>query len=241
MTLNKRPALIAFDLDGTLIDSESMSLRDALVTFHEVFGLTGLTEAFWMRKGGYHGLAGQALLDRIEADFGKKITLQELLGARGERMKRLFDNGVGVAPGLVNVLRWLRHERQTTCICTNSQPERTAIVLPKALVPHDVRLHEYFEGRVFLGIDPTNPAMKPKPAPDVYLKAVAYFGVAAELCVAVEDSPTGVQAAVAAGYGMVVGYSGLQHDVTGYGEVLREAGATHTMRHWDEFAGILEG
>lgn len=39
----------------------------------------------------------------------------------------------------------------------------------------------------------------PKPAPDVYLNAAACLGVAPERCIAVEDSPVGMQAALAAG------------------------------------------
>jgi beta-phosphoglucomutase-like phosphatase (HAD superfamily) len=38
-----------------------------------------------------------------------------------------------------------------------------------------------------------------KPAPDPYLRAAALLGVAPGDCVAVEDSPTGIRAAEAAG------------------------------------------
>jgi beta-phosphoglucomutase-like phosphatase (HAD superfamily) len=59
----------------------------------------------------------------------------------------------------------------------------------------------------------------PKPAPDVYLLAAGKFGVAPRRCAVVEDSPTGVTAAVAA-----------QMTVFGYASMtpahrLREAGA----------------
>lgn len=47
---------------------------------------------------------------------------------------------------------------------------------------------------------------RPKPAPDVYLKAMELVGIAAHRAVVVEDSPTGVQAAVAAG-ALVIGYA----------------------------------
>ncbi|MGH3861372.1 HAD-IA family hydrolase, partial [Actinokineospora sp.] len=43
-----------------------------------------------------------------------------------------------------------------------------------------------------------------KPLPDPYLKAARLLGVPAELCVAVEDSPTGTASAVAAGCLVVV-------------------------------------
>ena len=39
----------------------------------------------------------------------------------------------------------------------------------------------------------------PKPAPDVYLLAASKLGVAPARCLVLEDSPTGVRAALAAG------------------------------------------
>jgi HAD superfamily hydrolase (TIGR01509 family) len=42
-----------------------------------------------------------------------------------------------------------------------------------------------------------------KPAPDVYLEATRRLGVAAERCIAVEDSNAGIRSAVAAGMGVV--------------------------------------
>src|SRR5690606_28689244 len=48
---------------------------------------------------------------------------------------------------------------------------------------------------------------RPKPAPDVYLKAMELVGVSPGRTVVVEDSPTGVRAGVAAG-AVVIGYAG---------------------------------
>ena len=47
----------------------------------------------------------------------------------------------------------------------------------------------------------------PKPAPDSYRLALRWLGLDAGQCLAVEDSPTGLQAAKAAGL-QVVGYTG---------------------------------
>jgi beta-phosphoglucomutase-like phosphatase (HAD superfamily) len=40
---------------------------------------------------------------------------------------------------------------------------------------------------------------RPKPAPDVYLLAASTLGIAPARCLVLEDSPTGVRAALAAG------------------------------------------
>lgn len=53
----------------------------------------------------------------------------------------------------------------------------------------------YFEDKIFSVVD----VERPKPAPDVFLFAAQTFGVAPMRCAVVEDTPTGVRAAVAAG------------------------------------------
>lgn len=52
---------------------------------------------------------------------------------------------------------------------------------------------------------------RPKPRPDVFLKAAISLGAEAPSCIAVEDSPNGVAAAARAGIGLIVGYVGGGH------------------------------
>src|SRR5215475_8850030 len=64
--------------------------------------------------------------------------------------------------------------------------ERTGRLLP-------TDFDDVFHGRVFAAFG------RGKPAPDLFLHAAERMGVAPGNCVVVEDSPLGVQAAVAAG------------------------------------------
>jgi beta-phosphoglucomutase-like phosphatase (HAD superfamily) len=50
-----------------------------------------------------------------------------------------------------------------------------------------------------------------KPAPDVYLRAASYVKLAPNMCIAVEDSASGVGSASNAGMGLIVGYVGASH------------------------------
>jgi HAD superfamily hydrolase (TIGR01509 family) len=77
----------------------------------------------------------------------------------------------------------------------------------------------FFAGRVFSGHE----MPRSKPHPDVYLAAAQALGVVPGRCLVVEDTPTGVQAGVAAG-ATVWGYA-----VLGQGEQLREAGASRVF------------
>ena len=64
-----------------------------------------------------------------------------------------------------------------------------------------------------------------KPHPDIYLAAARGLGVDPAACLAIEDSPTGAQAAIAAGMA-VVGFCGAGHiaDRAAHGDMLREVG-----------------
>lgn len=73
-----------------------------------------------------------------------------------------------------------------------------------------------------------------KPAPDVYLAAASHLHVAPTRCLVIEDSPTGVQAGIAAG-AEVWGYCPAGAD----GVPLRAAGATRLLARMNELARWL--
>lgn len=86
-----------------------------------------------------------------------------------------------------------------------------------------------FEGKLFSVTDVKNP----KPAPDVFLYAAERSGVEPHACVVVEDSPTGVMAAVAAGM-TVLGYAALTP-----AHRLRAAGAHRVFDRMHDLPSLL--
>jgi HAD superfamily hydrolase (TIGR01509 family) len=83
------------------------------------------------------------------------------------------------------------------------------------------------EDRVFSAED----VGRGKPAPDLFLHAARSMGVEPERCAVVEDSPLGVQAAIAAGMD-VYGFTAM----TPAGKL---AGATALFADMDELPGLL--
>src|SRR5690606_33159669 len=61
------------------------------------------------------------------------------------------------------------------------------------------KLHEYFPI-----VASREDVQHAKPAPDVYLHALEKMGLEAKECIAIEDSPTGLRSAVAAGLACIV-------------------------------------
>jgi HAD superfamily hydrolase (TIGR01509 family) len=74
-----------------------------------------------------------------------------------------------------------------------------------------------------------------KPAPDLYLRAARHLGVDPALSLAIEDSASGVRAAVAAGM-TCWGFTGGGHCPQGHGDRLRAAGAAAVFDHFGAIA-----
>jgi len=85
---------------------------------------------------------------------------------------------------------------RSVCVASQSPSPRVRLSLGVC------DLSRYFGGRVFTA----SQVARPKPAPDLFLYAAAQLGVAPERCTVIEDSPSGVRAAVAAGM-RVFGYA----------------------------------
>jgi len=96
-----------------------------------------------------------------------------------------------------------------------------------------IGVDKFFGDKVFSAASLAVPSSKPDPA--VYLHTLKVLGVRAKDCVAVEDSRTGVLAAVAAGIA-VLGYVGaLPPEAQAQrSRVLREAGAFDVISDWSQ-------
>ncbi|MBM3368377.1 MAG: HAD-IA family hydrolase [Betaproteobacteria bacterium] len=86
------------------------------------------------------------------------------------------------------------------CVASNSIAERVRVSLGAT------GLLERFEGRMFSADE----VAQPKPAPDLFLHAARRMGVEPGARTVIEDSVTGVRAALAAGM-TVLGYAGAAH------------------------------
>lgn len=182
-------AAIIFDFDGVIIDTETPDFE----TWRDLFYEQGLdlTPDLWVQRVGatandmhfsperyYEQLTGSALdeaaLKQQRANYLARCQAQPVL------------------PGVIELITFaLEHDIQLA-IASNSYSawvERYA----KA-----AGLRDYFEC-----VRTLDDVSNGKPAPDVYLSAAACLGVPVERCIAIEDSPTGMKAALAAGIRVV--------------------------------------
>jgi len=185
------PAAVLWDMDGTLLDSEK--LWD--IPLHEFAERLGFTLATETRTAmiGSNVPTTMALLFAQAGIEPSADDIREAVGWIDARMADLFATDLRFRPGAPEALRAVRAAGLPTALVTSTERPLTEIAL-------DVIGREFFDVTVTGDeVDGRN-----KPLPDPYLKAARLLGVDPAECVAVEDSPTGTAAAVAAGCVTVV-------------------------------------
>lgn len=207
--------LLISDCDGVLVDSEILSER---IVMDELSRHTPRTELEKLLEGTF-GLTTRDIIQRVEERFG--ITLPE--GIHKDirtRAEQLIATQVEPIPGVKEAL-----ERIDLPLAVASNSQRHSVVSSVARAG----LTERVAGHIFSA----DMVEHPKPAPDVYLLAARTMGVSPENCLVIEDSATGVRAALAAGM-RVIGFTGASHIPPEHGETLRRLGVTALISHMDQ-------
>lgn len=170
-----------FDCDGVLVDTESLAVAiDAKVLADIGWEMP---EAEIVER--FVGRTDEYMLAEVEHHTGKDIST-DWHGKYAEMYKELFDAELAPVAGIVAALDQIN---LPTCVASSGTYERMHYTLGRT------GLMERFEGRITSADDVEHG----KPAPDLFLLAASRMGYAPEVCVVVEDSRFGVEAARAAG------------------------------------------
>lgn len=216
-------AAVIFDFDGVIADSEMLA---NLVLAEELTRL-GLPTSLEQSYARYIGTRWDEMIARIEAALGRAVPPD--WGAQlSDTMMARFRRDLAEVPGAGAFIAMLGSLPRG--IASSSSPERLALCLEVLGLAEAFGPHVFSAELVTLG----------KPAPDIYLLAAERLGVAPEACLVIEDSPSGVKAAKAAGM-EVVGLLAGAHIQPGHDARLRAAGADHLAPGWDAVAGLLRG
>jgi HAD superfamily hydrolase (TIGR01509 family) len=177
-----RPAAVLWDMDGTLVDTEPYWIE----VEHEIVALHG--DHWDMEKA--HSLVGHDLRDsarimqqRGGVNLDVDVIVNMLLDGVIERVRRR----VPWRPGARELLADL-NAAAIPCALVTMSWQRFALSVVNALPQGS-----------FQAVISGDMVHNGKPHPEPYLTAAATLGVRPERCAAIEDSPTGVRAAVAAG------------------------------------------
>ncbi|MBI3086813.1 MAG: HAD family phosphatase [candidate division NC10 bacterium] len=174
---------VIFDFDGVLIDSEPLHLR----AFQEIlpeFGRTLTEEEYYAQ---YIVYSDREVLERL---LPAGETLEAALVAKERRYRELVEAGVPVFQDGLTLLS--QTDGWRVGLATGSlRPEVERIL-------RSLGIRERF-GTIVTRED----CRKGKPDPEPFLLAARALGLAPHRCVAIEDTPGGVQAAKAAGMACV--------------------------------------
>lgn len=177
----RRWDLVIFDCDGVLVDSEVLSLEDLGARLTEqgwAIDAAEVAERFMGRSGavveaGFLAATGRPLppgfIDRFHA---------ALIDRFHDGLKPI--EGVGAALARLDV---------PCCLASTSAPHRIRLSLRLT------GLEAFFADRIF----DASMVARGKPAPDLFLLAARRMGVDPSRCLVIEDSPSGIVAAKAAG------------------------------------------
>ena len=184
-----RIELVIFDCDGVLVDSEPIMNRVFAEQLQKIGLALPVSEV--MRR-----FVGKTR-DQCIA-LAAEITGRELPSRFGADWDAAtFDALRKEVKPVAGVPELLRDLAIPYCAASNGMPDRVRVTLASA------GLLRHFDGRIFTSSEVAHP----KPAADLFLHAAASMRAAPGACVVIEDTPTGVKAARAAGM-RVFGYIG---------------------------------
>ncbi|WP_416983310.1 HAD family hydrolase [Streptomyces sp. T028] len=209
--------LVIFDNDGVLVDSEPISNRLLAAYLTEL----GYPTSYEDSIRDYMGSAMHRVHDLVQERTGERLPA-EFDDVFHRRVFAAFERELEAVAGVVDVLEKLAADEVPYCVASSGSHERIRVG------HRTTGLDRWFdEGRIFSSQD----VGKGKPEPDLFLYAAERMGVAPGRCVVVEDSPLGVQAAVAAGMD-VLGFTAMT-------PAAKLASATQLFSDMGDLTGLL--
>jgi HAD superfamily hydrolase (TIGR01509 family) len=184
--------LVIFDCDGVLVDSEVISngVLAKLLT-EEGVPLT-LAET----RNDYQGLLLDEIVTRTDELFGRRLPAGFLERFQAERAER-FRRELKAVGGAADMIKSVQEAGIPVCVASQGKLEKTRMTLRLTgldkLIPERAVFSAYAVPRG-------------KPHPDLFLYAAREMGADPRQCAVIEDTPSGVLAAVAAGM-RVLGFS----------------------------------
>ena len=213
---------IIFDFDGVLVDSEILVAK-AFAKYMQKFGIE-------VDEKEFASLAGKKTVQVIDI-LSKKYSIED--------QQKFFTDIMDIASNIYmkelttvkGAYDFVSNLKLNMFIGSNSMKERIIDGLQR------VKLDKYFQPKQVYSFDLVD---KPKPDPDLYLKAIQDNNLIKNQTIIIEDSTVGVMAGAAAGV-KVIGLTagGHWHEKRDEKELL-EAGAFIVVNDYKKILKIIE-
>lgn len=223
------------DFDNTMMATEHLSVPSIVARFNELYA-TQIAHPLTVDEfqENFHGQARESLCADLEKFFGISIDFKEMYKDREWRMMQLIQkSGVDMAEGLVDALGLVKTTSGCQLVFVSNNPVQRALASMRyATNGQGPELAALF-GTAFFEAGDTQ-----KPRPDVYLRAMEQMEASAAFSAAVEDSVSGLRAALGAGL-KTYGFLGFAQDKESQRAKLMSEGATACFSSWSEFPALL--
>ena len=176
---------ILLDHDGTIIDSEAQHFRlwQAVLASHNV----AFSYEYYQKYNA--GVPTAANAQQIVDYFGLHVSSEQIAAEKHSATHAFFaHNACPPMPGALQTIEGFIARGYVLGLVTGA--DRLAV---------NATFNAYNLARYFTTVVTGDDVERSKPAPDVYLLAAQRLGVRPEQCMAIEDSATGLAAALAAG------------------------------------------
>jgi HAD superfamily hydrolase (TIGR01509 family) len=176
-------AALVFDFDGLIVDTE----YPGFISWQEIYSEFGATLSIddWRHATGYVGRFDPGI--HLENILGRNLDWSKI-GPKRDARNWALTLEAPVLPGIEELMRSAREHRLQIGVASNSESGWVEGGLRR------LGLRNYVQAVVTRDM-----VLHPKPAPDIYLKAVQTLYVEPCHAVALEDSEPGCQAAKRAG------------------------------------------
>ncbi len=201
---------LIFDCDGVLVDTEIVA-AEVMVELLQTYGLDLNTKGYIER---FTGKTFSGILDTLEIEIDGDV---ELLARQTEQKIYADLRSIAGMPEL------LQKQTLPVAIVSNSATWQVAKAI-KFLKVEDVIKENFFSSEM---------VGRPKPFPDIYLKAAEINNIDPQDCLVIEDSISGATAALDAGMN-VIGFCGASHIQPGHDQKLLELGVLKTVSNATE-------
>src|SRR5688572_5552299 len=184
MNKYRKVRAVIFDMDGVLVDSESLINAAAVAMFKEK-GLVVQPDDFLP----FVGAGEDRYIGGVAGHYDFSLDLPAAKRRTYEIYLDLVPSRLEAFPGVLHLVHACRAAGLLMAVASSADEIKVRANLQKIGLPVK------FWDAVVWGEDVKNK----KPAPDIFLSAAEKLGVNATECVVVEDALNGVQAAQAAG------------------------------------------
>ncbi len=174
---------VLFDMDGTLLDTESTGLKAwqyIIDKYNLNIDLTLPIKSI--------GLNNKSMSELFYNVLGADFPFEKYWKEGTEYLKKYEEeHGIDVKNGFEELSAYLKENNIKMLVATSTYHDSAIEKLKKA------GIHEHFDG--LIGGDEIENG---KPAPDIFLKAAMLSGFSTDECLVIEDSENGVKSALSA-------------------------------------------